>query len=75
MLVSGVQQSDSVIHIHTSILFQVLSPYKLLQEYWVESPVLYSRFLLIIYFIYSSVDAFFKLSKWGAYVCVQIIYN
>ena len=31
VLVSGVQQSDSVIHIHISILFQILFPYRLLQ--------------------------------------------
>ena len=32
MLVSGVQQSDSVIHIHVSILFQILVPFRLLQS-------------------------------------------
>ena len=32
LLVSGVQQSDSVIHIHISILFQILYPYRLLQD-------------------------------------------
>ena len=32
MLVSGVQQSDSVIHIHVSILFQILFPFSLLQN-------------------------------------------
>ena len=31
-LVSGVQQSDSVIHTHISILFQVLFPFRLLQN-------------------------------------------
>ena len=30
MLISGVQQSDSVIHIHVSILSQILSPFRLL---------------------------------------------
>ena len=30
VLVSGVQQSDSVIHIHISILLQVLFPFRLL---------------------------------------------
>ena len=30
VIVSGVQQSDSVIHIHVSILFQILSPFRLL---------------------------------------------
>ena len=32
MLVSGVQQSDSVIHTHVCTLFQVLFPFKLLQS-------------------------------------------
>ena len=32
MLVSGVQQSDSVTHIHVSILFQILFPFSLLQN-------------------------------------------
>ena len=31
MLVSGVQQSDSVMHIHVSILFKIL-PFRLLQN-------------------------------------------
>ena len=32
VLVSGVQQSDSVIHIHVSILFQILFLFRLLQN-------------------------------------------
>ena len=32
MFVSGVQQSDSVIHRHVSILFQILLPLRLLQN-------------------------------------------
>ena len=32
VLVSGIQQSDSVIHIHASILFQILFPFRLLQN-------------------------------------------
>ena len=32
MLVSGVKQSDSVIHILVSILFQIILPFKLLQS-------------------------------------------
>ena len=30
--VSGIQQSGSVIHIHVSILFQILFPFRLLQN-------------------------------------------
>ena len=32
VLVSGVQHSDSVIHINVSILFQILFPFRLLQN-------------------------------------------
>ena len=32
MLISAVQQSDSVIHIHIFILFQILFPYRLLHN-------------------------------------------
>ena len=32
VLVSGVQQSDSVVHIHVSILFQILFPFGLLHN-------------------------------------------
>ena len=32
VLVSAVQQSDSVIHIHIFILFQILFPYRLLRN-------------------------------------------
>ena len=32
VLVSGVQQSDSVLHIHVSILFQIPFPFRLLQN-------------------------------------------
>ena len=53
MLASGVQQSDSVTHIHISVLFQILFPFRLLQN--IEFPVLYSRSLLVIYFKYGSV--------------------
>ena len=32
MVVSGVQQTDSIIYIHVSILFQILSPFRLLEN-------------------------------------------
>ena len=32
VLVSGVQQSDSIVHIHLSILFQILFPFILLKN-------------------------------------------
>ena len=53
VLVSGLQSGDSVIHIHVSVLFQILSPFRLLQN--IEFPVLYNRSLLVIYFKYNSV--------------------
>ena len=38
-------------------------PIHVITEYWVEFPVLYSRFLLVIYFIYSSVYVSIPLSQ------------
>ena len=32
MLLSDIQENDSVMHIHGSILFQILSPFRLLQN-------------------------------------------
>ena len=55
VLVSGVQQSDSFIYIHISIVFQILFPCRVLQNTEYEFPMLYSRSLVIIYFMYSSV--------------------
>ena len=54
VLVSGVQQSDSVIHIRISILFQILFPFRLLQNIE-QSSLCYSRSLLVIYVKCSSV--------------------
>ena len=53
VLVSGIQQSDSVIHV--SILFQILFPFRLLQNIEQSSLCFYSRSLLVIHFKYSSV--------------------
>ena len=48
VLVSGVQQNESVIHISTLLhSFPILA----ITEYPVEFPVLHSRFLLVIYCI------------------------
>ena len=47
MLVSGIQQSESVIHIHVATFFRLFSH---LGRYRVEFPVLYSRSLLVLYF-------------------------
>ena len=62
MLVSGVQQSDSIIRIYMymSILFQVLSPYRLLRNS--EFPVLCNRSLFIS-FMYSTVQRADSLEK------------
>ena len=51
--ISGIQQSDSLTYVHISILLQIVFPCRLLQN-TEEFPVLYSRFLLIIYFIHCS---------------------
>ena len=53
MFVSGIQQSDSVIHIHVSILFQVLFPFRLFQNIE-QSSLCYTvgPCWLVIYFKY-----------------------
>ena len=56
VLVSGVLQSDSVIHIHICILLENLPSYKLSQT--VDFPVLYNRSLLAVYLKYSTVYMF-----------------
>ena len=50
VLVSGVRKV-----IQLPILFQILFLYRVMTKYWVGLPVLYSRSLLVIYFLYSSV--------------------
>ena len=40
VLVSGVQQRDSVIHIHVSIVFQVLLPFRSFHNIGTEFPVI-----------------------------------
>ena len=46
MLVSDVQQSDSVIHIHVSTLFQILFPFRLLQN--IEQSSLFYKTVLLL---------------------------
>ena len=55
MLVSGVQQSDSVIHIHVAILFQILFPFRLLHNIEQSSLCYTVGPCLLIHFKYSSV--------------------
>ena len=50
VLVSGIQQTESVKHVST--LFKILFPYRSLQS--IEFPVLYSRSSLVMYVMYSS---------------------
>ena len=52
-LVSGIQPSDSVIHTYV-YLFQNPSPFRLLQDIDIVCCAIYSRSLLVVYFIYSS---------------------
>ena len=53
MLVSGVQQSESVIHIHISTLLDTF-PIEVIVDYWAVFLVLCSESLLVIYLMYSS---------------------
>ena len=54
MLVSGIRQSDSVIHMY--IFFQILFHYTLLQNLRIV-PFLNSRSLSVIYFMYTAAAA------------------
>ena len=45
MTISAVQQSDSVIHIHTSILFQIPFPYRLLLQNIEQSSMCYMELI------------------------------
>ena len=53
VLVSTLQQGDSVIHIHISILFQMLFLFRLLHNIKQSSLCYNDRSLLIIHFKYS----------------------
>ena len=65
VLASDIQQSESVVHMHIPTYIWTL-PIQAVTEYQVEFPVLYSRSLLVIYFIYSSVDMSVPVSLfWG----------
>ena len=56
MLVSAVQWSESAVCIHIFPHFKISFPLMLFTtEHWVGFLVLYNRFSLVIYFIYSSV--------------------
>ena len=55
-MVRKVSGAQLVIHIHTPFLSQIPSPRRLLQN--IEFPVLYSRSLLIICLMYSTVYMF-----------------
>ena len=64
--VSGVQQSDSVLHIHVSVIFQILFPFRLLQ-YIKQSPLCYivGPYWLSILFIYLFLDFLFCIGGIG----------
>ena len=60
VLISNIQQSDSVIHVHASVLFQILFPVRLLQNIE-QSSLCYTigpcwLSILNIYFKYSAVS-------------------
>ena len=55
MLVSGIQQSESIIHIHILHFSYKFFFHTGHYKYWLEFPVLYSRSLLVINCIYYSV--------------------
>ena len=54
LLLSGVQPTESVIYVSTFFFCRFFTIYAII-EYWVDFPVLHSRSLLVIYFVYSNV--------------------
>ena len=71
VLVSGVLQTDSVIHLHIPILFQIHFQFRLLQNIRIEFPVLCNRSLLFIYFIYA-IFCYRLVAKSCLTVCILI---
>ena len=51
MLISAVQQSDSIIHIHS---FLYSFPLRFITGYWIQFPELYNRTLLFMHSINTS---------------------
>ena len=70
--ISGVQQSDSAIHILVSILFQTLFPFRLLQNTEAGFPVLYSRCLSVICSRHHLLKRPFSLNGLGTFVENQL---
>ena len=79
IIVSDVQQNDSVIHTHVSILFQILFPFRLLQnteqsyrsEYQVRGPAVWPLAVQVGVFAFGNDDFSFWGSDflaWGPYV-------
>ena len=55
VLASGVKQSDWVIYTYTHIYLLFSFPMQAVTEHWTQLPDIYSRALLVIYFIHSIV--------------------
>ena len=70
MLVSGVKQGESVINIDISTLFKIFFPIYSTKEYWVEYPVLHSKSLLVIYFIYCRVYMSIQILCFNNATCI-----
>ena len=73
--ISGVQQSDSAVHMLVSILFQILFPFRLLQNIEAEFPVLYSRSLSVICSQHHFLKRLFSLNGLGTFIENQLIIN
>ena len=73
MLVSGVQQSDSVIHIHMSILFQIPFPYRLVQNIEQRS-LCYIEQVLVgsLFFVFFFLKNYLFIYFWLCWVFVSV---
>ena len=70
-LVSSVQQGRSVMHIYSSTLYQIPFPCRSLQS--IGLPVLYSRSLSVICFIYSTVYMLIPISQFTPYLSPPLV--
>ena len=69
------------VHIHRFLLFCFCFPFRSPQRNWVDFPVLYSKFSLVIYFIHSSINPclpihpilFPPFPSWWLYICSPLL--
>ena len=62
VLLFAVQQSESVVYIYISPLFFRFFPHTVITKYWVKFLLLYSRSVLVTYFIYINSSLYMSIT-------------